>query len=124
SARDVRHQEHYRVGGKKHFWNYQSTISAVVQRALEVLHCVRLIRVALERIDEPGERSDALGAHRISLVRHRRRADLLAFERLFDLAEALQHADVAAELRGTCRDSRHDTENERVELARVRLARD
>ena len=68
--------------------------------------------------------ADALGAHRVALVRHRRRADLLALERLLDLAERLQQAHVARELRRARGDAGDDAEHLRVELARVGLAGD
>ncbi len=101
----------------------EASVGAVVERALEELHaCVWL---AFGSSDATNRASEAMRsrAHRVPLVRHRRRADLLALERLLDLAERLEHADVAAELRGARRDAGHDAQHLGVELARVCLAR-
>src|SRR4051812_30790064 len=71
----------------------------------------------------PRERIDPLGAHRIALVRHRRRADLLFFERLFDLAQMLQEAQVVTELRRRLCEARQHADDLRVDFARIRLSR-
>ena len=104
--------------------NRQPAIGAVVERPLEELHAVREVRVRLHQHHEPRQRRDALGPHRIALVRHRRRPDLLRLERLFHLAERLEHAKVAAELRRAGGDAGDDAENLRVELPRVGLTGD
>ena len=44
-----------------------------------------------------GDRAQPLAAHRVALVRHRARPDLLLAERLLDLAEVLEQPDVVAE---------------------------
>ena len=89
-------------------------------------NCTPCVRFAFGSSVTTKRASDAMRsrAHRIPLVRHRRRADLLRLERLFDLADRLQHAQVAAELHRARRDAGDDAEHLRVELARVRLSRD
>ena len=121
---DVLHEDQHGVRGEERLGDREAAVRAVVERALEELHAVRLVRVRLERQHEPRERVDALGAHRVPLVRHRARPDLLLLERLLDLAERLQHPHVARELRRARRDPRDDAEHLRVDLARVRLAGD
>ena len=107
---DVFHEDENRVGREKALGNDEATVRAVVERALEELHAVREVRVRLERDDESRQRGDALAAHRISLVRHRRRPDLLGLERLLDLAHRLKHAHVAAELHRARRDAGDDAQ--------------
>ena len=70
-GRDVFHQHEDGIRRQKRFRDRQATIRAIVQRALEELHRVGLIRVCLETEHEARERRDALTAHRIAFVRHR-----------------------------------------------------
>ena len=121
---DVGQQHDDRIGGEERFGNGEAAVRGVVERALEELHGVRLVRVRLQRLREAGECVDALRAHRVALVRHRRRPDLLRLERLLDLAERLQDAHVRRELRRARCDAAHHPQHLRVELARVRLPGD
>src|SRR5438874_1303645 len=73
SANDVLHQHENGVGCKERLGNDKTAVGAVVERALEVLHTVRLIGVRLEAENEAGEGIDPLAAHRVALVRHRGR---------------------------------------------------
>ena len=89
-------------------------------------HCVACVQFPLSEIgEEPArERVHPLALHRVALVRHRGRADLLLPERLLDLLEVLEEPDVVRELGRRRREARERREDERVLLARVRLARD
>jgi len=71
---------------------------------------------------EPAQGGDALGPHRVALVRHRRRADLRFLERLFHLLEIRQQADVVAELVRRLRDRGQGVDHQRVDLPRIGLA--
>ena len=77
-----------------------------------------------QRQHEPGQRAHPLGPHRVPLVGHRRRADLLGLERLLDLALVGQQPQVGAEPVGALGDPRQRAEHLGVDLARVGLARD
>ena len=63
-------------------------------------------RVLHEADDEPRQPGRALAAHRVALVRHRAGADLLLLERLLDLLQPREEADVVAELVHARRDAR------------------
>ena len=63
-------------------------------------HCVAALSGPLSGVghDPARQAAHALGAHRVALVGHRRRADLVLVERLGELAHALQQAQVGAHL--------------------------
>ena len=69
------------------------------------------------------QRAYALAAHRVALVRHRRRADLVLFKRLLDLLHVLQNADIVGEAVGALGDLRENAQHVIVEFARIRLPR-
>ena len=72
----------------------------------------------------PRQRADSLGTHGVALVRHRRRADLRALERLLDLLQVRHQAQVRRDLvRGGAK-AREGCERVDVDLARVCLRRD
>src|SRR4051794_23225566 len=100
TAHDILHQHEDSIGSQKALWYHEAAVGAVVERALEKLDTVCLIRVRLEAENEASERVYALTAHWISLVCHGRRADLVLLERLFDLPDRLQDAHVTRELGG------------------------
>ena len=75
-----------RVGGQKRLRNHQPADGAIVERALQPLGRRGLARRRRKCQGKPRQRAHPLGPHRIPLVGHRRRADLLGLERLFDLA--------------------------------------
>ena len=62
-------------------------------------------------------------AHRVSLVRHRRGANLRLFKGLLHLLEMLEEAYVVGELGGCLRDSGEDIQDSRVDLPRICLPR-
>ena len=53
SLGDVRHQNQDCIAGEKRFRNDKAPVGGVIQRALEILHRVRLIRVWFERENKP-----------------------------------------------------------------------
>src|SRR2546423_602059 len=118
---DILHQHENSVGGQERLWYHQATVRTVVERALEELDTVGLIRVRLEAENKARERIDSLAPHRISFICHGRRADLLFLERLLDLAHGLQDAQIARELGGAGGDAGNSAQDLRVELARVSL---
>ena len=73
---------------------------------------------------EPGDRAHPLGSHRVPLVGHGRRADLLGLERLLDLALVGQQPQVRAEPMRALGDAGERGEHLGIDLARVGLARD
>ena len=73
TARHVRVQlQHRRRSGEERLGQRQAAVRAVVQRALEPLRRRRSSDAScVSAITWRGQRADALGAHRIALVRHR-----------------------------------------------------
>ena len=57
-----------------------------------------VVRVPDEIHHKPRQAADPLAAHRVPLVRHRRRADLLVLERLINLLAVAEEADVGGDL--------------------------
>ena len=121
-GRDVGGEHQDRVGGEERLGKREPAVGAVVERALQPLGGGGVGAVGLERDDEPRERADPLGAHRVPLVRHGAGADLLRLERLEQLALVLQQAEVAGHLRRRLRDAAQGVEDLAVDLARVGLA--
>jgi hypothetical protein len=65
--------------------------------------------------------TDALGPHRVALVGHRARANLLLLEGLHHLALVLQQAEIGAELRGRLPDTSQHVQHAAVDLAGIGL---
>ena len=95
-----------------------------MRRALEPLGRGRHRRVGRIGHQVAAERADALGAHGVSLIGHRGRADLVLFKRLFDLAVVLEQANVVRHAVGALRDGREHIQNTAVGLSRIGLAAD
>ena len=97
-------------------------VSYIIERALEPLRR-RGVGAGVARLDDvTRQRVDALAAHRILLVGHRRAADLLGLARLFDLALVGQEAQVVGELTRRLRDRRQHLVDAPIDLAGVGLA--
>jgi hypothetical protein len=56
----------------------------IIKRALKPLGASRGKNILMDRHEMTRKTADALASHRVSLVRHRRRANLRRFERFFD----------------------------------------
>ncbi len=97
----LRASDEHLVGAQQRFGQDRAPVRAVVERALEIVRRRVLPGDVGVRRQQPRQRIDALGHHRIALERHRRTADLLFAERLEDLAEAgrTEDAHVGGELR-------------------------
>ena len=121
---DVRGEDEDGIRSEERLGEREPAIGAVVQRTLEPLVGRGVGAVGLERDHEPGEARDALGAHRVPLVGHRARSDLLRLERLEQLALVLQQAKIAGHLGGRLRHTAERVEHHAVRLARVGLPRD
>ena len=102
----------------------QPADGAVVERALQPLGRRGLAGGRRQGQHEPGQRAHPLGPHRVALVGHRRRADLLGLERLLELALVGQQPQVGAEPVRALGDPRQRGQHLGVDLARVGLARD
>ena len=112
------------VGGEERVGEHQAAVRRVVEAALEPLR--RRVERTVERIghEPPRQAAHPLGAHRVALVGHRRRADLVLVERLGELAHALQQAQVGAHLVAALGDAGEQREELAVQLAGVGLAGD
>ena len=96
----------------------------VVESALEPLDTGGHQRVLLNRHQVPRQRADTFTSHRVPLVRHGTRSDLVLLEGLLDLLEVREQSDVGRDLVRGGSEGREGTENVNVDLARVGLARD
>ena len=94
SVRNIDAQVEYCVGGEERLWDAQTLVCRVVERAFEPLRAGGHRRVLYVRYDISRERSYALASHRVALICHRRRADLMLLERLFYLFHVLEQANV------------------------------
>ena len=123
APRDVLRQDQDRVDCEERLGEDQAPVGAVIEGALEPLARGGLGPVLLQRDDESRQPVDPLGAHRIPLVRHRARADLLGFERLQHLVLVLQEPQVVRHLGAPLRHSAQKVEHLRILLAGVGLPR-
>ena len=121
-ASDVLRQDQDRVDRQECLGQDQPPVGAVVQGAFEPLARGGLGAVLLQRDDEPRQPVDPLGPHRIPLVGHRARADLLALERLQHLVLVLQQAQVVGDLGAPLGHPAQEVEHLRVLLPRVGLS--
>ncbi len=76
----------------------EAAVRAVVERALEPLRGRGVVGVVGERHHEAREARGALAAHRVALVGHGARADLVALEGLVDLAQVAEEPQVGGAL--------------------------
>jgi len=88
-GRDVGGEHQDRVGAEKRLGQGEPPVGAVVEGALEPLRGRRVGAVGLERDHVSGQAGDALRPHRVPLVGHGRRADLLLLERLLQFLPPL-----------------------------------
>ena len=100
----------------------QAAIGAVVERALHPLYGGGRRGAGLKAENKAGQAADALGPHRISFVSHRRTADLVGFERLFDLFARRQESQVRRHFVRRLSNSGEQIDNLRINFAAVGLA--
>ena len=112
------------VGGQEPLRQDQAAVGAVVQGAFQPLSGSGGGSAGFEARHEPGQRADAFAAHRVPLVGHGRRADLVLFKGLFDFLAMLQQSQVGGRLVGTLGHSRQHGEHLGIDLPRVGLASD
>ena len=110
------------VGRQEGLGNAQAPVGGIVKRAFKPLGRMSIGGVVDQRDDIAGERTNAFAAHRVALVGHGARADLVLLERFLDLLEMAEQTDIVAHLRGRLGDAGEDRQDEVVELARVGLA--
>ena len=87
-------QPQNRIGAQKRLGHGDAAVRRIVKAALEPLHGGGHGGVGDIGHEVAGQRANALAAHGIALVRHRRRADLRRAEGLFKLPVVLQKANV------------------------------
>ncbi len=87
-----------RIRREERLRNIESPRSAVVESAFEPLRR-RRVRGHLRQVhQESGQPAHALGTHRVPLVRHRRRTDLIGLERLVNLLPMGEESQIRAPL--------------------------
>jgi len=97
TGRDVSVENQDRIGRKETLRQDEAANGGVVEGALQPLGRGRLAGCRGQRYEKTGQRAEALGPHRILLVGHRRRADLVGFKRFLDLTLVRQQAQIGAE---------------------------
>ena len=112
------------VGRKERFRDGDPLVGGIVECSLEPLGGRGERRVQGIGGHIAGQRADAFGTHRVTLVSHGRGADLCLLERLFDLFHVLQEAQVVREFRRGLRDAGEDADHLVVELSGVSLTGD
>jgi hypothetical protein len=96
----------------------------VIKGALKPLCCVGVRGVLVEVGKVAAEASNALASHRIALVGHRARANLVLLKRLFHLLLAGKVTDVAGNALDGCAESGHGVGDTEIDLAGVGLGGD
>ena len=124
TGNDVDHDVEDCVNGKECLRHGNALVRRVVERALEPLGSRGERRVQAVADDVARQCADTLGAHRVALVRHSGRADLVLLERLLYFLQVLQQTQVGCELGSGFCDTGERCERLRVDLAGVGLAGD
>ena len=112
------------VGGEERLGEGDAAVGRVVERALEPLDRGGHEGVLLESKEVARERAETLRTHRVALVRHGRRADLVLLEGLLNLLEVGKETDVGGHLVHRGAERREGGEDIGVNLTRVGLATD
>ena len=97
-AADVDEQVQNTVHCQERFRYGNSLVGRIVQRSFEPLSRSGDCRVQGIDHDITRQRSDSLRTHRVSLVRHCRRTNLVLFERFLHLSEGLKNSHIVGEL--------------------------
>ncbi len=118
---DVLHDDQNGVDRQESLRQVDPATRAVVERALEELSRLRHERIERQDHGVARERIGSLGPHRVSLVSHCAGADLALLERLLDLLEHLENAQVETDLMDAGGQPAERREDHGVDLARVGL---
>ena len=118
---DVQIQVQDAIDGQECFRHGNALIGRIVQRALEPLRGSHDGRVHDIGDDIVRQRSHALAAHRIALVRHGAGADLALFKRLLNFLEVLEQANVIGEFMRALRDGAQHAEHTEIIFAGICL---
>ena len=94
AGHDIYDQPQHRIGAQKRLGHGDAAVRRIVKAALKPLHGGGHGGVGDIGHEVAGQRANALAAHGVALVRHRRRAYLRRAERLFKLPIVLQKANV------------------------------
>ena len=87
---DISHKPQHRIAGEEALGKRNAAVGGIIKSALEPLGRCRHRGIERIRHNVPREGAYALGAHRVALICHCGRADLVLFKGLFNLAEMLQ----------------------------------
>ena len=119
--RDVHINIQNRVDGQERLCIDDTAVCGVVERTLEPLRRRRQSAVYRQRNDVSCESTDTLATHGVALVRHRGRADLILFKRLFDFLHVLQNTDIVGEFISALCDLREYAQNIIIHLTGIGL---
>ena len=124
TGNDVDHDVEDCVNGKECLRHGNALVRRVVERALEPLGSRGERRIQAVADNVARQCTDTLRAHRIALVRHSGRADLVLLERLLYFLQVLQQTQVGCELGSGFCDTGQRCKGLRVDLAGVGLTGD
>ena len=120
---DVEHDVQDGIGGKEALGHSHALVGAVVQRALKPLGTGGKAGVQHIHHQVAGKGADALAAHGVALVGHRRGTDLVLLKGLLHLLEVCQQAQVGGKLHAALTNPCQCVQDKGIHLAAVGLAR-
>ena len=120
---DVEHDIQYRVNAEERLSYGDTLVCRVIEGTLEPLSTCGECGVEHIAHNVSRQRADTLVAHRIALVSHSGRADLVLFKRLFNLLEGLEYSYIVGKFHSRLSYAREYRANVVIHLARVGLAR-
>ena len=124
AGHDIHDQPQHRIGAQKRLGHGYAAVRRIVKAALEPLNRGGHGGVGDIGHEVAGQRANALAAHGIALVRHRRRAYLRRAEGLLKLPVVLQKANVVCHAAAALGDLAEGVQYPAVELAGVGLPAD
>ena len=124
TGNDVDHDVQNSIDCEECLRNRNALVRGVIQRALEPLGSRGEGRVQAVADDVARQCTDTLGTHRVALVRHSRRTDLVLLKRLLDFLQVLQQTQVGCKLGSGLGNASQRSQRLRVNLAGVGLAGD
>ncbi len=110
------------VNSQERLRNADPLVGGIVERTLKPLRRSRDAGIQAVHDHVTGQRRDAFAAHRVALICHCRRTDLILFKRFFHFLQMLKQTDVVGEFCGALRDSAENGKNAAVLLAGIGLA--
>lgn len=110
------------VGGEERFRNGDTTVCGVIESSLEPLNTRSHQSVLLNRHQMSRQRTNTFTSHRVPLVSHRTRTNLILLERFLDFFQVRKETNIGSDFVSGSSEGRQGTENVNVNFARVGLS--